>query len=159
MAALLLSAPARRRIATLPALLAAVFALSSCGGSNDVKEPAKLPPANFADNVKGPVKGAVLAAQDYVTAINAGDGTEICHLTSMNKKTLATCQQQLSSSFDARIQTSYKLLTYKLTGPDSAVVRIVQTKPPPRKGYKQVVTYFRLKKVDGEWKVAIASLG
>src|SRR4051794_39388814 len=119
--------PSLRVIAALSVLLLA-FALAACGGA-DEKKPAEGPPANFANHVRGAAHAPALAAQDYVTDLNEGDGAGICNLTQSTKKGFAQCSKVIAASFDARAQTEYKLLSAKLDSKDAATVRLHQVKP------------------------------
>lgn len=145
-----------RRGAILSIALCALLALAGCGGGDKAPEPPKLPPAAFAENVKGPARAPALAAEDYVTALNAGDGEAICGFTSVSDKALARCKDQLAGSFDARTQLRYRLLSAKLTTDREAEIRLLQLSPKPKPG-DPTRTLIRLRNVGGDWKVIVIS--
>lgn len=152
-----------RRVSILVIALASAVAAVGCGGGGggDTQPTSsngpKVAPATFAEAVKGPAHAPALAAQDYITALNNGDGATICGLTSMTSKALEACQADLGASFDARIEARYRLLSARVTKPGEAEVRLKQVAPKPKPGAPSTMR-FQLRLVDGDWKVLVVSL-
>ncbi len=154
----------RARRLRLPALailaaLAATLALAACGGSSESStegDAPRVPPASFADDVKGDEQGPALAVQKYVTAINEGDGATICKLTSSNEKELKSCVSTLGSSFDAKAQTVYELKSVTLHPPNDATVLLHQVKPPLKPNGPQT-SVFEMEEIDGQWQVNVVT--
>lgn len=132
-------------------LIVVALVLASCGGDGGTDETTATTPQDLTAGLSGQERQAAAAIEAYVAAFDSGDPERICPLTSRTDAALERCKDTLPEFHPPHPTPPLMVRSIEVHGSRAKATT------GPRSGNGKPV-YFQLQRVDGEWKVVVASL-